>query len=148
MAYRQERVEGKGQGMTAPWTREQDALLARVAEGLEVETLDFWGHEDIGYECQPEMASSRLKNGRWCAVVSAYLTDLVAGVRAAEAYRKREKWRQWSLESPVSGHVNWQANVWSSRQVVHKGWGKSPAEALARALYAACLSAQPAGGDL
>ncbi len=134
--------------MTA-WTREHDALIARLAEGWEVYSWDdIWIGLDChevagmaGYELHRKRHPDEIFLDRQARfTVPHYLTDLTAIVRAAEAWRKSAKHNQWIIESPVTGDENdsqFVAIVWGVFGESGRVLADTPAAALARALYRA-----------
>jgi hypothetical protein len=115
-------------GMT--WTREHDRVIAKRCENAKPRKERgvpkcLWGYEfpDSGFRSVPN-----------------YSTDLIAVIRAAEAWRSGDKGRRtWLIESPHShdedSHVMLQQGY--SHDAVFHGYGPTPAAALAHALYQA-----------
>lgn len=135
------------------WSREHDALIARVAEGLEVEEV-FRG---VPYVPNPARLGHSIP-------LPAYNTDIAACMRAAEAWRVKENgsavfgvtsphdgesWKGWinfdiSRESDEDGrpvpftYKGIHYDTWPN--VAH--YASTPAEALAWALHTACEATQ------
>ena len=114
--------------MTRPWNREDDALIARVAEG--------WRDD-------------RKRTGYWVDSTEVsrlfppdYPADLLASVRAAEAWRKKDPGRWWSIESPNRIDSPFLACCYFNGNVEESNYDEAeagtPAEALALALRSAC----------
>ncbi len=124
--------------MSAPWTREHDATLARL-EGLDVRA---------GYDCYqdplsifPPLTPDELyywDGGRY-QLAPHYLTDLTAGVRAAEAWVAQDPdYRLWRIERHGGDLV-----IAELRTFIGIDWvdyhhsADTPAAALAQALHRA-----------
>ena len=131
------------------WTREHDALIARIAEGVEILTceqmcdrLEVWSAASRKWY-HDQYGDAWVKDDKevWIPLY-AYSTDLVAAVRAAEAWCGRhleDDW-YWSLCSPkYEGWKHEASLIKTSRpKKEFEGLGDTPAAALALAVWDAC----------
>lgn len=115
------------------WSRSHDALIARVAEGLEVTWIECWGPS--GRDPHVEAKDKR----DWMDRVADYPSDLPAAIRAAEAWRKQgERW--YSIEAPsrTCNPEYFHASLYSVGNKPVIITAGTIAEALAWALWLAC----------
>jgi len=107
------------------WTRAHDAHIARECEGLEISTIDL---RDGGLVYHDQ-------NGKWMA---HYNSDPAAAIRAAEAWRKKEKGRWYKQESAWEYGAE-EASPAVAKVYVHSGenWYGTGDSALVQALYRA-----------
>lgn len=109
------------------WSREHDALIARVAEGLTQSEVDpgVW------------TAPARL-----ATYLPSYNTDIAACIRAAEAWRTHRPKieREWTLSSPSADWPEYSAKCEDSTGELQEWFGNAdtPAKSLAWALWKAC----------
>ena len=116
------------------WTREHDALIARVAEQRTVLGPDYrtvkephWLHH----------------SGDYYDWIPNYLTDLTAIARAVEAWKQQSpKLRWWGIrrESVIHGWCRQgkTESMWGEAHVYGEHVGETVAEAMAWALWRAC----------
>ncbi len=129
--------------MTTPWNRENDATIARLAEGLEVKWFKQWADECGGVLI--DYPGDFLVTGPNREIpyrpVDAYLTDLPAAVRAAEAWRMKDPdYRNWSIQAGGMGDESIFACLVDS--LAHKSWSNYQDDPLhSAALASALLSA-------
>lgn len=102
--------------MSTTWTRAHDALIARVAEGLD----EYAGSERYAPH---------------------YLTNLTATARAQEAWRNQSPaTRTYTIEAPSGENPMFRVNMYANNEP--RAWvhGDDPAEFAARAwaLWRAC----------
>lgn len=103
------------------WTREHDRFIAEKAESLST----FCAPGGMPYYRTDDHTGD----------VPHYDTDLMACIRAAEAYRKAFG-IGWTIESPSGGHGSRpSAMVWVDQRILVQEFSDSYAEALAVALW-------------
>jgi hypothetical protein len=128
------------------WTREHDALIARVAEGAEIRTCDEAMNAHRVTSPGARKHYRETGGNHWYVTpdgesmpVSNYNTDIVACLRAAEAWRKQEpRIRAYEIESPRSEGGAFTGVASSAPDFNLEEAGATAAEALAAALYFAC----------
>ncbi len=119
------------------WTREHDALIARVAEGFAVSPLETRALPDwhgVGGDATDYWRECKGAQLGFIAI-SAYNTDLAAVVRASEAWRKSDPKGYWRIDSPCNNAGDLFVARFSGCQFAD---GETAAIALAWALYFAC----------
>lgn len=129
---------------TRVWTRSHDALIARVAEGLEVKT---WG-EHVGAEFfrkNGDRPQSMLDEPGFATgprshefdSIAEYKTDIAAGIRAAEAWVAQDRdYRAVNIR--IFGEATVEITDYSSEAGSISEISHLIAEALAWALWKAC----------
>lgn len=125
-------IEKWGNGEPA-WTREHDALIARVAEGwIKAESYSVEGAETVYYAYDDYF----LPGGTGLndvVFLPNYLTDLTAIARAQEAWRLQDPSRRW-FETTSRVRQGSEACCRMCQLNPHERWrGYDPIESAARA---------------